>query len=77
MILIPYSVVLFDLTENSLLMYLLSTYPNKHLKIANLAGYATATKWSVMGFIATFIVYIVVYGITSRKRKSKTTTNNI
>jgi hypothetical protein len=68
-IFIPYVAVLFDLTENSLLMFLLSTYPNEHLKIADLAGYITATKWSAFGVIATFIVYLVVYGINNRKGK--------
>ncbi|GAC20753.1 hypothetical protein [Paraglaciecola arctica] len=73
-IFIPYVAVLFDLTENSLLMFLLSTYPNIHLKTADLAGYVTATKWSVLGGIATLMVYIVGYGIS--RRKNKATTNN-
>jgi hypothetical protein len=70
-ILIPYVAVLFDLTENSLLVYLLSSYPNKHFEVADLAGYVTATKWSAFGIIATTIVYCVVYGIQSRKSKSR------
>ncbi|WP_339723077.1 hypothetical protein [uncultured Paraglaciecola sp.] len=67
LILIPYTVVLFDLTENSLLIFLLSTYPSQHLEIANLAGYITAIKWGASGVIATFIIYIVIFGIRSRK----------
>jgi hypothetical protein len=69
-IFLPYIAVLFDLTENSLLIYLLSSYPNKHSEIADIAGYVTAVKWSAFGIIATTIVYIVVYGIQSRKRKA-------
>ncbi|WP_293747593.1 hypothetical protein [uncultured Paraglaciecola sp.] len=68
-IFIPYIAVLFDLTENSLLIYLLSSYPNKHSNIADLAGYVTAIKWSAFGFIAATIIYTIIYGIQSRKRK--------
>jgi len=66
-IFIPYVAVFFDLTENSLLIFLLSTYPSKHIGIADLAGYVTATKWSAFGIIATLIIYIVVYGVYSKK----------
>jgi hypothetical protein len=66
-ILIPYVAVFFDLTENSLLIFLLSNFSNKHCKIADLAGYVTATKWSAFGIIVTLIIYIVVYGIYKRK----------
>ncbi|MEP1448319.1 MAG: hypothetical protein ABJK37_19610 [Paraglaciecola sp.] len=69
-ILVPYVAVLFDLTENSLLVFLLSSFPTKHIDIANLAGYITAIKWSAFGVIATTIIYLVLYGIQSRKRKS-------
>lgn len=69
-ILVPYVAVLFDLTENSLLVYLLNSFPIKHIEIANLAGYITAIKWSAFGVIATTIIYLVIYGIQSRKRKS-------
>lgn len=68
-IFIPYIAVFFDLTENSLLVFLLSSYPNKHFVIADIAGYVTATKWSAFGIIASLIIYIVAYGISSWKRK--------
>ena len=68
-IFIPYVAVFFDLTENSLLVFLLSSYPNKYLEIADIAGYVTATKWSAFGIIATLVIYVVVYGIRSRKTK--------
>ena len=70
-VLIPYTAVLFDLTENSLLVFLLSSYPNKHFEIADIAGYVTAIKWSVFGIIATTIICIVFYGIQSRKSKNR------
>lgn len=69
-IFIPYLAVLFDLTENALLVFLLSTYPSKHVAIADIAGYVTAIKWSAFGIITTFMVYIVIYGIRIRKTKS-------
>jgi hypothetical protein len=69
-ILIPYVAVLFDLSENSLLIFLLSSYPNTHFAIADIAGYVTAIKWSAFGIIATLIIYIIGYGIRSRKTKS-------
>jgi hypothetical protein len=69
-IFIPYVVVLFDLTENSILVFLLSTYPTKHSLIANTAGFVTATKWSGFIIITTIFIYLVAYGIRSRKSNS-------
>ncbi len=73
-ILIPYVVVSFDLTENSILVFLLSTYPTKHTVIADIAGFVTAIKWCAFVIIALLLVYLVVYGL--RSRKSKATANN-
>lgn len=70
-IFIPYVAVFFDLTENSLLIFLLNTYPTKHFVIADIAGYVTATKWSVFGSIATLLVYIIVYGLRSKRSKDR------
>ena len=72
-IFLPYIVVFFDLTENSTLVFLLSTYPNKHTVIADIAGFVTATKWSVFVSIVMLLIYLVVYGL--HKRKSKGTAN--
>jgi hypothetical protein len=66
-IFIPYIAVLFDLTENSLIVFLLNAYPEKYILIADIAGYATATKWSAFGVIATTITYIVLYAIWHRQ----------
>ena len=68
-ILIPYVAVFFDLTENSILIFLLSTYPTKHNVIADIAGFVTATKWSAFVIIASVLIYLVVYGLRSRKSK--------
>lgn len=70
-IFIPYIAVFFDLTENSLLVFLLSHYPDKYLMIADIAGYITAIKWSAFVSIATLIVYIVGYGIRARNKTIK------
>lgn len=70
-IFIPYIAVFFDLTENSLLVFLLSHYPDKHLMIADIAGYITAIKWSAFVIIATLIVYIVGYGLRARYKTIK------
>lgn len=68
-IFIPYVAVFFDLIENSLIVYLLKAYPDKHLGIADLAGYITAAKWSAFGIIAVTIIYMVIHGIRHRKKK--------
>lgn len=70
-IFIPYIAVFFDLTENSLLVFLLSHFPDKYLMIADIAGYITAIKWSAFVSIATLIVYIVGYGIRARNKTIK------
>lgn len=74
-IFIPYVAVFFDLTENSLLLFLLSTYPTRHNFTANAVGFVTATKWSALIIIVMFMVYLVIYGIY--KRKIKVTVNNV
>ena len=66
-IFIPYVVVLFDLIENSFFVFLLSTYPTKNYVMANIAGFVTAAKWSGFVFIIIMLIYIVVYGVSSRK----------
>ena len=68
-IFIPYIVVVFDLIENSGLVFLLSTYPTRHNVIADIVGFVTATKWSVFVITVMFIIYAIVYGILIRKRK--------
>lgn len=70
---ITYIVILFDLTENSMLIFLLSTYPTKHSVIADTAGFVTATKWNGFAIITMILIYLVVYGI--RGRQSKATNN--
>lgn len=60
----------FDLIENSILIFLLSTYPNKHTVIANMAGFVTATKWSAFAVIMMILIYLIVYGVRSRKNKA-------
>ncbi|MGK0382700.1 MAG: hypothetical protein ACI8QG_002471 [Flavobacteriales bacterium] len=70
-IFIPYIVVFFDLIENSILVFLLSTYPIKHTVIANIAGVVTAAKWSAFVLIVIFLLYLVIYGIRSRKSISR------
>jgi hypothetical protein len=72
-IFIPYVVVLFDLIENSMLIFLLSTYPTKNSLIADTAGFVTATKWSGFAIITMILIYLVVFGIRSRQSKA---TNN-
>ena len=66
-IFIPYIVVLFDLIENSFFVYLLSTYPARHVLAADTAGFVTATKWSGFVIIIMMLVYLVTYGIRNRK----------
>ena len=66
-IFIPYIAVFFDLTENCLLIFLLRTFPTKHNVIADIAGFITATKWSAFIIIAMFLIYLVAYGLRSRK----------
>jgi hypothetical protein len=70
-IFIPYVAVFFDLTENAHLVFLLSTYPTKHPIIANMAGYATATKWCAFGVIATLLVCLVVYGLRNIRNQNE------
>ncbi|MBL4631970.1 MAG: hypothetical protein JKY14_12740 [Paraglaciecola sp.] len=71
-IFLPYVIVFFDLIENTTLVFLLSTYPAQHTVIADIAGFVTATKWSVFAIMLMFLIYLVIYGIRIRK---KATTN--
>lgn len=71
-IFIPYVVVFFDLIENSILIFLLSTYPTKHIVIANMAGFVTATKWSAFAVIIMILIYLIIYGVRSKKTKALT-----
>jgi hypothetical protein len=63
----PYIVVLFDLTENSFLVFLLSTYPTQYNVIADIAGFVTATKWSGFVVIIMMLIYLVTCGIRNTK----------
>ena len=67
----PYIVVFFDLIENSILVFLLSTYPIKYSVIANIAGVVTAAKWSAFVLIVISLLYLVIYGVRSRKSISR------
>ncbi|MGS2721701.1 hypothetical protein [Paraglaciecola aestuariivivens] len=58
-IFLPFMVVFFDLFENTLLIYLLLEYPVKHLFVADLAGFVTATKWSGFACISVLILALV------------------
>ena len=66
-IFIPYVVVLFELTENSFFVFLLSAYPTQYIVIADIAGFVTATKWSGFAIIMMMLIYLVTYGIINRK----------
>lgn len=68
-IFVPYIAVLFDLTENSILIFLLSTYPTKHNVMADIAGYVTATKWCAFVIISSVLIYLIVYGLRARRSK--------
>jgi len=70
-IFIPFVAVFFDFIENALLVFLLNIYPNKNMLVADIAGYVTATKWCAFGIIPPLIIYLIIYGIRNRKRKSQ------
>ncbi|WP_299084645.1 hypothetical protein [uncultured Paraglaciecola sp.] len=67
-ILIPYIVVLFDLTENGFLIFLLSAYPKQHNHIADTVGFITAIKWSIFFSVAVLLIYLVGRGLHHRKK---------
>jgi hypothetical protein len=45
--LLPFGIALADMLENTLLSRLIATYPEKHMLLANLAGYTTSVKWAL------------------------------
>ena len=66
--LIPFVAVLFDLTENTLVIFLLNSYPQKNYLLADIAGFVTASKWSAFIIIASTVIYIVAKGVMTRRQ---------
>lgn len=67
--LLPFLVMLSDLVENTLLISLLTSYPEKLNVVAGVAGYVTCAKW-LMFAIAMLVVGLLLIQLFIQKRQS-------
>ncbi len=61
-LILPILLVIFDLTENSILLYLISNFPAKYLSTVNLLSTVTSSKLIIgsLAFLAMLVVAIAV-----------------
>jgi hypothetical protein len=69
---LPVGILVFDLLENSCIVYLLNTFPNTSYVIASLCSVMTNLKWTVTMIVLGLVIYgLVKMAIRSSRQKSK------
>jgi len=68
----PFAAAFFDLLENASVVILMLNYPVKFYKLAHIAGYFTAAKWSlVIISLLSVLAFSILLGIKKLKDDSK------
>ena len=68
--LLPFLIMLVDWTENLLLVTLMDQWPMLDLKLANLASFATLSKWVLLSITIFFLLASLVIGLKQAKSEA-------
>jgi hypothetical protein len=69
LILLPFLISLFDLVENTGIIYLVSTYPESNDMVVSIASFANQLKWIFAG-ITLFTLFVILVIPKSNKINS-------
>ena len=69
---LPVAILAFDLLENSIIIYLLRSYPDSASSAASLCSIVTNLKWSVTAVVLALVVYGLIRLLLSGRQRQVT-----